>query len=401
MDARQERGLAMARATTKIRKQADGHWIVPSATISAFYFVNVERGTCSCPDYETRRQKCKHQWAVHFMRYRAERPDGSVVEETRVRVTYQQNWSNYNASQCEEKARVQELLRALCDGIEQPVYRGRGRPPLPLADVVFGATMKVYVGMSGRRATTDVRACEEKGLVDHAAHYNSLFNYVEKPELTPLLKSLVEEAALPLRAVESQFAVDSTGFGTSTYHRWFDKKYGREMQAKRFVKAHVITGCKTNVIAGIEVTDENVHDNPVLPSLVKGAADRGFSIAECSADKAYLSNSALDAIEAAGGRPLVPFKSNSVNSGGAAWRKLWHLFNYRRDEFLASYHQRSNVETTFSAMKKKFGSAVRSKLPVAQRNEVYLKALCYNLATLVHEMRELGVEPTFGATTRT
>ncbi len=38
-----------------------------------------------------------------------------------------------------------------------------GRPRLPLADVVYGATMKVYTTMSGRRATTEIRECETKG----------------------------------------------------------------------------------------------------------------------------------------------------------------------------------------------------------------------------------------------
>ena len=33
----------------------------------------------------------------------------------------------------------------------------------------------------------------------------------------------------------------------------------------------------------------------------------------------------------------------------------------------------------------------------AQVNEVLRKALCHNLAVLVHAMHELGIEPTFGA----
>ena len=140
------------------------------------------------------------------------------------------------------------------------------------------------------------------------------------------------------------------------------------------------------MISAIRVTDESVGDAPVLPGLVESSAKR-FDVAEVAADKAYLSHANLAAIEAVGAQPLIPFKMNSQGEGPAAWRKLWHLFNYRRDDFLAHYHQRSNVEATFSALKRKFGGAVRSKLPVAQRNEVLAKALCFNLATLVHEMR--------------
>jgi transposase len=74
---------------------------------------------------------------------------------------------------------------------------------------------------------------------------------------------------------------------------------------------------------------------------------------------------------------------------------MWGLFMYKQADFLAHYHARSNVESTFSAVKRKFGGAIRSKSPVAQTNEVLCKALCFNLSMLVHAMHELGVEPAF------
>jgi transposase len=179
----------------------------------------------------------------------------------------------------------------------------------------------------------------------------------------------VEEAAAPLKAVETSFSVDSTGFSTAVYRRWYDDRYGREMKEAAWVKAHAMVGNKTNVITAVRVTDESVGDAPVLPSLVQSTAAR-FDVAEVAADKAYLTHANLAAVEAVGATPLVPFKSNSQGEGPAARRKLWHLFKYRWDHFLAHDHQRSNVEATFSALKRKFGGSVRSKLPVAQRNEV-------------------------------
>jgi hypothetical protein len=72
------------------------------------------------------------------------------------------------------------------------------------------------------------------------------------------------------------------------------------------------------------------------------------------------------------------------------------LFTYKQAEFLAHYHARSNVESTFGAMKRKFGGSVRSKNPTAQVNEVLCKALCFNLSCLVHAIHELGIEPQLG-----
>lgn len=66
-----------------------------------------------------------------------------------------------------------------------------------------------------------------------------------------------------------------------------------------------------------------------------------------------------------------------------------------RDEFAAHYHKRSNVEATFSAIKRVFGDSVRSRTFPAQVNEVLLKVLCHNIRCLIHAMHELGVDPGF------
>ena len=59
------------------------------------------------------------------------------------------------------------------------------------------------------------------------------------------------------------------------------------------------------------------------------------------------------------------------------------------------YHKRSNVETTFSMIKRKFGASVRSKLFQGQVNEVLLKVLCHNLCVLVQAMHQRGITPEF------
>src|SRR5439155_6966103 len=78
-----------------------------------------------------------------------------------------------------------------------------------------------------------------------------------------------------------------------------------------------------------------------------------------------------------------------------AWAEMFHYFNYRKTEFLEHYHKRSNVESMFSMMKRKFGDSLRSKTDVAMVNEALCEILCHNLSVLIHEMFELGIEPTF------
>jgi len=396
VDLRQVRGLALAKAkSTRFRHIAGDTYLVPSQTTAGGgYIVDAAKAACSCPDYEERGVRCKHLWAVAYFRQELAEPDAELPVPTPVRPTYPQDWPAYNRAQCEEKERAQILLKALCDGIAQPPQK-MGRPRLPLRDAVYCATMKVYGTMSGRRSTTDLQACEENGFVAHAPSYNSLFRTVERPELAPLLKILIEQAALPLRAVEETFAVDGTGFATSTYARWFDHKYGEEKKIQRWVKAHAMVGTYTNIVTSVEVTDGFANDSPMFVPLLERTAASGFLVRDVCADKAYLSHENLAAVERVGGVPYIPLKTNSGPSGSAAWERLYHLYALHREDFLKHYHQRSNVESVFSAIKRKFGGAVRSKLLPAQLNEVLLKCLCHNLSMLVHSIHELGIDPVF------
>lgn len=401
MDAREERGRLLS-LDRRIKRAEGDVWYVPSQSGGKGYLVDALAASCTCADYELRRGRCKHQWAVQFSQEAEQevRAGGDPPTEPATKAkkkTYRQDWRRYNAAQCSEKALVRVMLRGLCDGIRPPqARRGRGRPPLLLSDAVYGTVLKVYTTLSGRRASTDLRECAAAGRMSRAPHYNSVHNYMEDPAVTPILRALIEESAAPLSVVETRFAVDSTGFGTSVYRRWFDHKYGREVKQQTWLKAHAMVGVATNVVTAVSVTDGDGADSPEAPGLIE-ATRRRFTIEEASLDKAYLSHSNLEAIEAAGAVPYIPFKSNSQGDGPAAWRRMWALFVYRQEEFLQHYHLRSNVESTFSAVKRLFGGAVRSRIFPAQVNEVLCKLLCYNLTCLVHAVHELGIDPVFGA----
>ena len=251
--------------------------------------------------------------------------------------------------------------------------------------------------MSGRRAMTDVRHATANGQLDKTPSFTSLFRYLQSPDLTPLLKSLIEQSALPLADLEEKFAADSSGFSTSVYDRWFDQKWGTPKKTAQFVKAHVMCGVVTNIVTAAEVTAGQSSDAIQLPAFVDTTA-RNFTIKEVSADKAYLSRNNLRVVDDVGGVALIPFKVNSTGHSGhhkrnSLWEKMYHYFHLRREEFLDRYHKRSNVESTFSMIKAKFGGFVRSKTPTAQVNEVLAKILCHNIVVVVQAMYELGVEP--------
>jgi transposase len=145
------------------------------------------------------------------------------------------------------------------------------------------------------------------------------------------------------------------------------------------------------------VTDSRGADSPQFAGLVK-ATGRNFVMNEVSADKAYLSSDNLQVVADHDAQPYIMFKANSTSRQphhSAIWNRMFHWYSFNQKRFMESYHKRSNVETTFSMIKAKFGDRLRSKTRTAQINEALCKVLAHNLCCLIQSMYELGIEPTF------
>ncbi len=409
LSERQIKALQIA-ATSKLTRKGNT-WIVPSQVGHGEYKVNPDPRSprCTCPDFEFRQAPCKHVIAVEYVLMRETAADGSTVVTETVKVTqktYTQDWKAYNYAQTHEKSELQALLYELCRNLPEPVQRkGKGRPPLCLSDIIFSSVTKIYSTISGRRFQTDLREAKARGYLAHLPHYNSVFKYLESESLTPYLYELITLSAAPLKSIESDFAVDSSGFSTGQFMRWLDVKYGTKEDRRQWLKLHLMVGVKTNVVTSVEVSDGYAHDYPFFKGLVDRTADAGFKMKEVSADKGYLGASNMLATLQRGAIPYIPFKSNSVphaNDYGAKselWTRMWHFYALHRAEFLQHYHKRSNVETTFHMIKAKFGQRLRSRTLTAQINEALCKVLCHNLCVVIQSVHELGIEAEFATET--
>lgn len=403
MDTREQRGLALAAMAT-IERTSESKWLAPSQSAAGtIYEVDADPAHphCTCPDHWDRGIKCKHMFAVEFVQTRERKPDGTELLTRTLRVTekvtYKQVWPAYNKAQTHEKRFFVQLLRDLCAGIpDDHVAPTRGQAPYPRCDQVFSAVFKVYTGLSCRRFMSDlVDVCEKDYLRSgKAPHFNSVLRYLEDAELTPALKALVVESSKPLRAVETEFAPDSSGFATSRFVRWFDIKYGKTVEQQEWVKVHIMTGVRTNVVTAVEILGKHAADCPQFAGLLKTTA-RNFDVKEVSADSAYLSAENVNAIAEIGAQAFIMPKENTTGGVGGLFRRMFHFYEFHRDEFLSHYHKRSNVESTFSMMKAKFRDHVRAKSDSGMVNEVLAKVVCHNICCLIHSIFELGIAPTF------
>lgn len=387
--SRQIKGLEIAR-TKNIRPIKTG-WLVPSQQGKKYYTVN-RQFKCTCPDHETRGITCKHAYAVQYWKETLETPQGTITREARV--TYSQDWANYTKAQCSEVNLFDELLSDLVESVPEPIQE-MGRPRLSQRELVFCAVQKVYSQLSSRRAHSLYRNAKSREQIGKTPNYNAINKFLNKKELKPILYDLIGITAKPLSTIETNFTVDSSGFRTRCFGQYAEQKYNLNRQHK-WVKVHLASGVKTNIVTGVIITEENGADCPQFPSLIQ-TTSKNFKIGEVTADKGYLSRLNYDTVAELGGQAYIPFKKNSTgrSAGSPTWHKMFHYFQYKKDEFLQHYHARSNAESVFSAIKKKFGETLKSKNPVAQENEMLCKILAYNITVLIQEMHELEIKPNF------
>jgi transposase len=301
------------------------------------------------------------------------------------------NWAGYNEGQTQEKLLFLELLEDLTSLIEEEPRKGAGRPSAGLREMVFACTCKVYECLSSRRANSDLEIARRRGYLSRTPHFNTVIKYLNKPELTPLLTALIRISALPLAGYEETAAIDASGLSSAFYSRWLDYRFGEDKRVRDWLKIHVACGVKSHIVTAITVTDGTSNDSPQFPKLLKDTA-QAFKIKSVVADKGYASRGNLDAAWNLGIVPFIPFKSNAVGKkqGSLAWRRMFYYFQYHQERFMSAYHARSNVESSFSMLKRKFDNRLFSKKEVAQVNEALLKVLCHNLVVLVKEAKENG-----------
>ena len=297
--SREERGKLLAKST-RIVKTPFGWRVTSRTNTSREYMVRFikDNPKCTCPDCEMRKKKCKHIYAVEFYIKKEIDNEGKITQTKGVKISYSQDWKAYDKSQTNEKLIFLKLLRELCDSVEQPDYNF-GRPKLPYSDLIFASALKIYSTFSLRRFMSDVKIAKEMKLINSVPCFSSVGHFMQKEDVTDILKKLISISSSPLREVETDFAIDSSGFSTSRFARYFNYKHGKESKYRIWLKAHIISGVKTNIVTGVEITEGEVNDSPSLPRLVEETA-KNFKVDEVSGDKAYSSRLNLQAIEDVG-----------------------------------------------------------------------------------------------------
>jgi hypothetical protein len=322
----------------RCRVTFDGAWHVPSqSNPGTSYRVTLDPLDCECEDFLLRQAECKHTLAAKLVMERGHGGQAPAIDTDAIpeKPSYPQVWPAYKRAQATEKRRRQVLLRDLCRSLPERERVGDQRSRLPhlVRNCIFAMAYKVYCGLSSRRFSTDLNEAHEKGFLSKPIPGVKVTAFFENPYFTPILKELIGHSARPLRVVETDFAIDSSGFGTSRYERWYDQKYGVTRNRCVWVKAHIACGVKTNVVSAVRILDKDAADCPQFVPLVK-ETKRHFEIGEVSADKAYASLENFEEVAGCGGQAFIAFKSNATGGIGGMLEKAFYFFQFHRDEYL-------------------------------------------------------------------
>lgn len=318
--------------------------------------------------------------------------DHGYREKRAERQTYPQNWPACNQAQKREKLLFLDILGELCSFVPEE-KRKMGRPRAPLPEMVFSCVQKVYEQLSSRRVNSDLDIARRMGYLSRTPHYNTVLKYFGDPRLVPILTNLIRLSALPLRDLETTFAVDASGLSSAFYSRWLDYRFNGDKRIREWLKIHLICGTGSHIVTHVVITDGKRADSPQFSELVKETA-KFFKVREVSADKAYSSRENLQTVWDLGGIPYIPFKSGSTGKrrGSQAWKKMYLWFQLHREKFMDRYHQRSNAESTFSMLKRKFENNLMLRKEVCQINEALAKVLCHNICVLIEQIHESGLK---------
>jgi len=392
---RLQKALTILSQKDAIKKIEKGLYTVKSQTGIGTYRIEGHGRiwSCNCPDFikNGNMRPCKHILALRLhldIDYKVEKGEEKQI----IPITYPQNWTNYNQAQSNEIEIFDKLLYELCSQISEP-EQNIGRPKHQLKDIIYCCIMKVYSQLSNRRSQCLFTQAFEQNEITENIHYNSISRTLLKKEITPLLYDLVHYSAQPLACVETDFAIDSSGFRCSTFNDYSNYAHGTN-RVHNWLKVHICTGVKTNIIADVIVTDEHSADSPQFKKLVQRTSEY-FNVKKVVADAAYSSSQNHEIVQKLGAKAFIPFKSNATGDSkdSEIWKQAFHYFQFHREEFLDHYHKRSNAETTFSAIKTKFGESIKSKNKTAQVNEMLCKIIAYNITVVIREMIEFGFKP--------
>lgn len=162
-------------------------------------------------------------------------------------------------------------------------------------------------------------------------------------------------------------AIDGTGFSRTNPSHHYIKRIDAKEPVKNFAKLSMLYDVDNHKAIAFHIRDKRSNDMKDAKPLL-----RSYCRMQCLlADKAYDAEWLHQYCFERGVQTIIPKKKN-IRRG---FYRRKQMINYTEEK----YHQRSNIESGFSAIKRKYGSSVFGKRLASIKSEIYCKGICHNL----------------------
>jgi transposase len=237
---------------------------------------------------------------------------------------------------------------------------------------------KTYMDYEGE-TRGDVRLCKIFG-VDRLPAKSVLHRAMQHFTLgfwRQVLKALVKEYVTK----GMWLVVDGTGLATRASSVWYCLRIGRKIRKRDCQKLHLLQLAQWGLFIDFCISKGTRHDGPFLRRMLRPLRNIGMVFA----DAAYASKKTLEMIVERKAAPFIAFKGNASSSGTDTWAKqvrlatgIWQCL------WTNIFHRRNLVESAFSALKRRYGSALRAHSFSMRSREIALRLIAHNVRQVLY-----------------
>lgn len=280
------------------------------------------------------------------------------------------DWNQYNPWQSDEVLPFCLHVRRLVESSAIHHWEHRnGRPRVPRRVIVLCLLVKAYFNVSYRRVHGLLVLLREPFGLDHVPHFNTIAKYGRDPGMTATLERVFDATARPLWLVEKVVSVDATGLVLQGSGAWRANK--RDDAPRDFARVQVLSGAKSRATLGIRTTRGTWHDSTQFAPLME-RVPAAAAAEQVTGDTAYWNRAGCSTAKAAG---LTPYFKPKTSARFWKWpkddvEKMNRFAHQFPNRFARVYQRRSTSESRNATEKLLFGDGLRSRRPVARRNEV-------------------------------
>ena len=239
--------------------------------------------------------------------------------------------------------------------------------------------LKTYLRRDYRRFVDELKESKipEKLGLDRIPHFTTLQKFAQRQNIQELEKSLLKFVDLAPKKINN-VGFDATGFSMTYASKHYEKRIGRTIRKKDFIKSNIFFDLRNLLILGVKIRKISRHDMQDMRALWNKIKHLRFK--NVFADKAYDGNWLHKLIFESGRNSFIHIKQEDIpirRTSGTYRKKAKRL---RKN---SKKGKRSLCETINSVVKRVLGSVLYARNLATQKIELLFKLITYNLERIM------------------